>query len=105
MRFRFHGVEIANPVLHRVCPPAPDGDPASEKSSGEWPPLRFTVDDAGGTVLTVTGIPEEDAGTLKARLALIAEAVGATLSVSDGVDELERVPRSAGARVADSLDV
>ncbi len=92
-------------VLHRVCRAAPDGDQASEKSSGEWPPLRLTVDDAGGTVLTVTGIPEEDADTLKARLALIAEAVGATLSVSDGVDGLERVPRSAGARVANSLDV
>ena len=100
-------------VLHHVCRAAPDGDPASARSSGEWPPPRLAVDDAGGTILTVTGIREEDVDTLKARMALIAEAVGATLSVSDGVDELERVPRtagarvprSAGARVANSLDV
>ena len=100
-------------VLQDVWSAALDDDPASERSSGEWLPLRLTVHDPGGTVLTVDAIQGEDADTLKARMAPIAEAVGATLSVSDGVDALERlphsagarVPRSAGARVANGLDV
>lgn len=58
--------------------------------------MGLTVDDTTGLVLTIDGLPGEDAETLKTWLAPIAKAVGAELAVTDDADAFKTVVDGLG---------
>ena len=76
--------------------PAMGSDVTSVKVSGEWVPLGLAVDDINGLVLTVDELDGQDAASLKAWLAPIAEAVGADIMVSDDADAFKMVADELG---------
>jgi hypothetical protein len=67
-------------------------DVTSVKCNGKWLHLGVMVDDIQGIVLTIDPLEAEDARTLKAWIAPVAEAVGAELLVTDDADALKPVP-------------
>ena len=76
--------------------PALGSDLTSVKCKGEWLHLGLTVDDTNGLVLSVDELPAEDAETIQAWLAPIAEAVAAELLVSDDADAFKMVADELG---------
>jgi len=76
--------------------PALGGDLTSVKVKGEWLTLGLTVDDLSGMVLTVDVLDGEDAETLRAWVAPIAEAVGAEIWVTDDADALKHAADASG---------
>jgi len=83
-------------VFEGIRTPAVGGDLTSVKVNGEWFPLGLTVDDTSGLVLTVDGLPGEDATTLEEWLEPIAEAVGAEILVTDDADAFKTVADDLG---------
>jgi hypothetical protein len=84
-------------LLEGVRTEAMGADVTSVKVMGEWVELGMTVDDVSGLVLTLDTLEGEDAETLKAWIAPVAEAVGAELLVTDDADAFKGV--------ADELDL
>ena len=83
--------------LSEVRTPALGADITSVRCNGEWLQLGLMVDDINGIVLTIDQLEGEDAETLKAWIAPVAEVVGAELLVTDDADALKPVP--------DALDI
>jgi hypothetical protein len=79
-------------LLTGVRTPALGADVTSVKCNGKWLHLGVMVDDIQGIVLTIDQLEAEDAQTLKAWIAPVAEAVGAELLVTDDADALKPVP-------------
>jgi transposase-like protein len=71
-------------------------DITSVKCNGRWLPLGVSVDDTTGLVLTIDELSGEDAQTLTAWIAPIAEQVGAKLLVTDDADSLKAVAEAVG---------
>lgn len=72
------------------------GDLTSVKVKGEWYPLGLTVDDTTGLVLTIDGLPGENAATLEQWMGPIADAVGAEILVTDDADAFKTVADNSG---------
>ena len=83
-------------VFENVRTPALGGDLTSVKVKGQSFPLGLTVDDTTGLVLTVDGLSGEDAATLEAWMAPIAEVVGAEIVVTDDADAFKTVADNLG---------
>ena len=83
-------------IFEGVQTPALGGDVTSVKCNGRWLPLGLSVDDTTGLVLTVDELPGEDAETLEAWLAPVAEAVGAQILVTDDADAFKTVADELG---------
>lgn len=71
-------------------------DVTSVKCKGKWLPLGITVDARTGLVLTIDQLSGEDAQSLQAWLALIAERVEAQVLVSDDADAFKTVADQQG---------
>lgn len=84
-------------LLSGVRTPALGADVTGVKCGGKWLPLGLMVDDVHGTVLSIDELTAEDAATLTAWVAPVAEAVGAELLVTDDADSFKQV--------ADALDL
>jgi transposase-like protein len=78
-------------VFDGLRTPAMGGDVTSVKCNGKWLPLGLTVDDTTGLVLTVDDLDGEDAQSLKAWIAPIAQAVAAEILVTDDADAFKAV--------------
>lgn len=83
-------------VFNGVRTPALAGDLTSVRGKGKWQPLGVTVDDVSGQVLTIDALSGEDAATLQAWMALIAEQVGARLLLTDDADSFKQVAAALG---------
>ena len=83
-------------VFEGVRTPALGSDVTSVKVKGKWYPIGVAVDAVGGIGLSVEGLSEEDAETLKGWLEPIAEAVGAELLVTDDADAFKEVADELG---------
>ena len=83
-------------VFAGVQTPAMGGDVTSVKRKGEWLPLGLTVDDTTGLVLTVDDLSGEDAETLQAWMATIAQAMEADILVTDDADAFKTVADELG---------
>jgi len=83
-------------VFAHMRTPAVGGDVTSVQVKGKWFPLGLTVDDTSGLVLTVDALWGEEAVTLQAWLAPIAEAVGAEILVTDDADAFKTVADELG---------
>jgi hypothetical protein len=78
-------------VFGGIRTPAVGADVTSVRCAGRWLPLGLSVDDTTGLVLTVDGLPAEDANALKTWLTPIVESVGAHMLVSDDADAFKQV--------------
>jgi hypothetical protein len=83
-------------VFEHIRTPAIGGDLTSVKCNGHWLPLGLVVDDLHGLVLTVDELSGEDAETLQAWMAPIAQSVGAELLVTDDADGFKTVAEQLG---------
>jgi transposase-like protein len=83
-------------VFEGVRTPALGSDVTSVKCKGRWLPLGLTVDALTGWVLSVDELSGEDAETLQAWIAPIAEAVGAEVLVTDDADAFKQVADELG---------
>ena len=83
-------------VFQAVRTAALGSDVTSVKCQGQWLLLGLTVDAISGLVLTLDGLAGEDAATLQAWVAPIAEAVGAQVLVSDDADTFKTVADALG---------
>jgi transposase-like protein len=83
-------------VFEGVRTPALGSDVTSVKCHGRWLPLGLTVDALTGLVLSVDELSGEDAQTLQAWIAPIAEAVGAEVLVTDDADAFKQVADELG---------
>jgi len=83
-------------VFEGLRTPALGGDVTSVRCRGGWLPLGLSVDATTGLVLSVDRLTGEDAETLKAWMAPIAEAVGAEILVSDDADAFKIVADDLG---------
>jgi transposase-like protein len=83
-------------VFEGLKTPALGGDLTSVKVNGHWLTLGLTVDDLSGLVLTINDLDGEDAETLQAWMAPIAEAVEAEILVTDDADALKSVADELG---------
>jgi len=71
-------------------------DVTSVKCKGRWLPVGITVDAITGLVLTIDQLSGEDAQTLQAWVAPIAESVDARVLVSDDADAFKIVADEQG---------
>jgi hypothetical protein len=78
-------------VFSGMRTPALGGDVTTVRCAGKWLPLGLSVDDTTGLVLTVDGLPGEDAESLGAWLTPIVESVGAQVLISDDADAFKQV--------------
>ncbi len=85
-----------NQVFAGIRTPTLGGDLTCVKCKGAWLPLGLTVDDTTGLALTVDELSAEDAETLTAWIAPIAEAVDAELLVTDDADAFKAVADELG---------
>ena len=78
-------------VFGGIPTPALGGDVTTVRCGGKWLPLGLSVDDTTGLVLTVDGLPGEDAGSLREWLTPVAESVGARVLITDDADAFKPV--------------
>jgi len=83
-------------VFNGIRTSALAGDLTSVRCKGTWLPLGVTVDDLSGQVLTIDALLGEDAATLQAWMAPIAEQVGARLLITDDADSFKQVAAALG---------
>jgi len=83
-------------VFAGVQTPALGSDLTSVKVNGQWLSLGLTVDDLSGMVVTVDGLTGEDAQTLREWIEPIAEAVRASVLVTDDADAFKTVADELG---------
>jgi transposase-like protein len=83
-------------VFQGVKTAALGADLTSVKCAGKWLHLGLSVDAVSGLVLTIDELAGEDAATLTAWIAPIAQAVGAQVLVSDDADSFKTVADDTG---------
>jgi len=71
-------------------------DLTSVKCNGKWLPIGVVVDPINGLVLSIDRLSGEDAQTLQAWIAPIADQIGARVLVSDDADAFKQVADKCG---------